>query len=225
MSGKFYGVGVGPGDPELMTLKAVRVLRKADVIVVPELEKESCRAYRIAVSAMPELKEKEILCRNFPMTRDGEVLELAVEAVCEELQELIRAGWTVAFLADEDPTLYSACCEVYRMLKAAGADAELVSGVPAFCAAAGRLGISLARRNETLRVIPAGASDNGAGTRVYIENGNDPAALKDRLLADAPLEIWAVADCGMESERLMSGPDEAEARQGERTTVIVKRPQ
>ena len=59
--GKLYGVSVGPGDPELMTLKAARILREADVIALPSGSKERCEAYKIAVQAVPEIDNKEFL--------------------------------------------------------------------------------------------------------------------------------------------------------------------
>ena len=59
MQGKIYGIGVGPGDPELMTLKAVRLIREADVIAIPGKEKETCTAYQIALGAVPEIDEKD----------------------------------------------------------------------------------------------------------------------------------------------------------------------
>ena len=61
MQGKIYGIGVGPGDPELMTLKALRLIREADAIAIPGKEKETCTAYQIALGAVPEIEEKEII--------------------------------------------------------------------------------------------------------------------------------------------------------------------
>ena len=61
MQGMIYGIGVGPGDLELMTLKAVRLIREVDVIAIPGKEKETCTAYQIALGAVPEIEEKEII--------------------------------------------------------------------------------------------------------------------------------------------------------------------
>ena len=69
MSGILYGVGVGPGDPELLTLKALRILRESDVIAIPSETKEACVAYRIAQGACPELERKELL-PNVQMVSD-----------------------------------------------------------------------------------------------------------------------------------------------------------
>ena len=75
MQGMIYGIGVGPGDPELMTLKAARLLREADVIAIPGKKKETCTAYQIALGAVPEIEEKEIIPVVFPMTKDEVVLK------------------------------------------------------------------------------------------------------------------------------------------------------
>ena len=69
-----YGVGVGPGDPELMTLKAVRIIRENEIIAFPGTVPEESAAYRIAAQAVPELPNKILLGLNLPMTRDPEVL-------------------------------------------------------------------------------------------------------------------------------------------------------
>lgn len=70
MRGMLYGVGVGPGDPELMTLKAVRIIREADVVAVPGEHAKDTVAYQIAVQAVPELETKELLAIYMPMTHD-----------------------------------------------------------------------------------------------------------------------------------------------------------
>ena len=98
MTGILYGVGVGPGDPELMTLKAVRLIRQNDVIAVPGKVPENTTAYRIAVQAVPELKEKKLLAVDFPMTRDLQRLEEKYGR-CDNLfylflcPEICKAGW------------------------------------------------------------------------------------------------------------------------------------
>ena len=75
MPGCVYGVGVGPGAPELMTLKAVRLLKAADVIACPGKTPEESTAYKIAVRAVPEIAGKERLSLSVPMTKDQSVLE------------------------------------------------------------------------------------------------------------------------------------------------------
>ena len=69
MKGTLYGVGVGPGDPELMTLKAVRMIRENEIIAVPGADVKDTVAYKIAVQAVPELADKELIPIYMPMTQ------------------------------------------------------------------------------------------------------------------------------------------------------------
>ena len=69
MKGTVYVVGVGPGDPELITLKAIRLIRENEVIVVPGRDAKESLAYQIAVQAVPELREKKLLPVPMPMVR------------------------------------------------------------------------------------------------------------------------------------------------------------
>ena len=107
MQGKIYGIGVGPGDPELMTLKAVRLIREADVIAIPGKEKETCTAYQIALGAVPEIDEKEIIPVVFPMTKNETVLKESHETAVKSLSALMDQGKTIAFLILGDVTVYS----------------------------------------------------------------------------------------------------------------------
>ena len=75
MKGKIYGVGVGPGDPELMSLKAVRLIRENNVIAVPGKEPKESVAYRIAAASVPEIAEKELVGIYMPMLRDRKLIE------------------------------------------------------------------------------------------------------------------------------------------------------
>ena len=130
-AGKFYGIGVGPGDPELMTLKAVRTIRNCDVIVLPvsnreltepllleqnEMENraagylESCTAYQIAVQTVSELKEKQILFLPMPMIKDKEKLRKIHARGAEVIEQLLEKGWNLAFLTLGDPTVILHVC-------------------------------------------------------------------------------------------------------------------
>ena len=73
--GKLYGIGVGPGDPELMTIKAVRIINQSDVIVVPGKQAEDSVAYRIAAGICENLTEKQLIAVEMPMVKDDAVLE------------------------------------------------------------------------------------------------------------------------------------------------------
>ena len=94
MNGIFYGVGTGPGDPELLTLKAARLIRSCDVLAIPHRDPEKCFAYGIACGAVPEAKDKPLLCVDIPMTHDQTIREAAYEAGAERIADALSAGKT-----------------------------------------------------------------------------------------------------------------------------------
>ena len=107
MEGILYGVGVGPGDPELMTLQAVRVIRECDLILAPGKEPRETVAWKIAAGAVPGLEEKEALGIHMPMTRDPKTRQEAHEAAAERIVQELAKGRRTAFLTLGDPCIYS----------------------------------------------------------------------------------------------------------------------
>ena len=103
MKGTLYGVGVGPGDPELMTLKAVRMIRENEIIAVPGADVKETVAYKIAVQAVPELEEKELLPIYMPMTHDAKELEENHAKGAKALEACLDQGKNVVFLTLGDP--------------------------------------------------------------------------------------------------------------------------
>ena len=117
MKGTLYCVGVGPGDPELMTLKAVRLIRDNDVIAVPGRTAEVSVAYRIAAGAVPEISGKELVPLFMPMTGDREVLREAHKTCAETLKSYLAAGKDVVYLTLCDPTVYCTFAYLQPLLR------------------------------------------------------------------------------------------------------------
>ena len=97
MSGCLYSVGVGPGDPELMTLKAVRMIRENEVIAVPGETAKETVAYKIAVQAAPEVAEKELVAVPMPMTKDPEALAASHDRAADQVETYLRDGISYAY--------------------------------------------------------------------------------------------------------------------------------
>lgn len=229
MSGILYGVGVGPGDAELMTLKALRCIRECDVVILPSAPKEDCHAYRIVKEVYPEVEKKQILCLSFPMTKDKEKLEYAHNEIFCCIKDLIEQGKKVAFLTIGDPGVYSTYHYIHRRMEAAGKKVQMISGVPSFCAAAGALGISLGDMQEEIHVIPASYEISDTmeltGTRIYMKSGKKLAQLKELLSEQAKtrkIEVYAVENCGMIDEKRTYGIEQLNSEAGYLTLVIVK---
>lgn len=228
MRGILYGIGVGPGDPELITMKALRCMRESDVVVLPSEPKEDCYAYRIAKAVYTEIDEKEIMCMPFLMIKEKRALEVSRNKIYKDISSLLEQGKNVAFLTIGDPSVYSTYSYIHRRELEEGGTALMVSGVPSFCAAAAAIGISLGDNKEEIHIIP-GSYDiretlHLKGTRIYMKSGKKLAELKNALL-EAGTEhflIYAVSNCGMENERITSGLEELLVDSGYLTMVIVK---
>ena len=90
MAGKLYGIGVGPGDPELLTVKALKCIRACDALAVPGTQKEETAAYKIVIQAAPEIADKECLELEMPMTKDKEKLSLSHREAFGRIQEALE---------------------------------------------------------------------------------------------------------------------------------------
>lgn len=225
MRGIVYGVGVGPGDPELMTLKAVRLIRENRVIAVPGGNAAGSAAYRIAAAAVPELAEKEVVGVPMPMTRDRAALETAHRRGAALLEEYLGRGENVVFLTLGDPAVYSTFSYLQHILERDGWRVELVSGVPSFCAAAARLNRPLAEWDEPLHILPAAhrAEEMTAlsGTYVLMKSASRMAEVKE-LLRRSGREADAVENCGMDGERICRGVDEIPDDAGYFTLIVAR---
>ena len=152
MSGTLYGIGVGPGDPELLTLKAYRLLRAAPVLAYPAPEQGESLARAIAA---PHLKgaRTEIAIR-MPMVSARFPAQEVYDQAAEELGGHLEAGRDVAVLCEGDPFFYGSFMFLFgRMAKRFRV--EVVPGVSSLTACAAVLGAPLAARNDVLAVVPA----------------------------------------------------------------------
>ena len=175
MAGKLYGVGVGPGDPELLTLKALRLVKEAEVIALPGQVPEDTVAFKIVEGAYPELGKKELLAVPFPMSKDPEVLKSYHDAGADKVKAVLDQGKDVVFLTLGDPTVYSTYLYIHHRLVAQGYETEIVCGITSFCAVSARLNTGLVEKAEPLHVIPASYQIEDAlklsGTKVLMKAG------------------------------------------------------
>lgn len=225
MNPKVYCVGVGPGDPELMTLKAARIIREHNIIAFPGKEAESSTAYRIAVQAVPELAEKTLLPIYLPMVHDEKERLGSHQNGTREIEKYLEQGESVVYLTLGDPTVYSTFHYLKRLLEMDGYETELVSGVTSFCAAAARLNTSLAEWDEPLHIIPAvhryDTPLQEAGTYVLMKSGRRMNEVRE-LLKDSGRRASLVEDCGMESEKVYRDMDNAPNETGYFSVIISK---
>lgn len=216
MIGKAYGVGVGPGDPELMTVKAIRMIEENRVIAFPGKTPEESVAYRIAKGMVPDIDKKELLPIHMPMIKDREKLDEAHNEATKVIEEYLDKGENVVFLTLGDPTVYCTFSYIQHKLEADGYAVELVSGVTSFCAAAARLGIPLSEWDEQIHIVPGLHNTDGLlekdGTYVLMKSGKSMEAVKETIRKSGR-NASAVINCGMESEEVYKDvndiPDDA----------------
>ena len=221
-----YGVGVGPGDPELMTLKACRLIRENDVIAVPGKVPEDSAAYKIAVQAVPELADKELIPVYMPMVKDRAVIRQSHAEAAALLEGYLDSGRNVVYLTLGDSTIYCTFSYIQHILEADGYDVKLVSGIPSFCAAAARLGVSLTEWNESLHIMPAlHNTHEGAlewpGNYVLMKSASRMPEVK-KMLSSSGYEVIAAENCSMENEKLYRSVDEIPDDAGYFTLIIAK---
>ncbi len=225
MRGTLYGVGVGPGDPKLMTCLAVETIERCPVIAVPAEGREHAVSYRIAEGIVKGLGEKECLNLSTPMTKDRRVLEQNYERAAGLIAEQLEAGRDVAYLTLGDPTIYSTYIYIHRLVKKRGYDTKIINGITSFCAAAARLGDSLADRSEQLHIIPSTYDIEEAltyrGNKILMKAGSKLSAVR-KTLQEKEMSGIMVENCGMQDEHIYSSVDEMPDQASYYTIVVVK---
>ncbi|MFE5210431.1 precorrin-2 C(20)-methyltransferase [Streptomyces sp. NPDC056600] len=159
MTGRFHGVGVGPGDPELITLKAARLIASADVVAYHAGRGKESNARRIAASLIPDTAVEERL--TYPVTTGatdhpggytGALADFYEESAAR-LAAHLEAGRDVVLLSEGDPLFYGSYMYMHDRL-AERFETQIVPGVPAFAAAAATAAAPLSRQTDVLTVLP-----------------------------------------------------------------------
>ena len=225
MKGTAYGVGVGPGDPELMTLKAIRLIRENEVIAVPGKDPRESVAYKIAVQAVPELADKELVAIDMPMVKDRQKIEENHQKGAKIIEEYLDQGKNVVYITLGDSTIYCTFTYLQHYMEADGYEVQLVNGIPSFCAAAARLNIPLVEWNEPLHVLPAVHKLEDkldlAGNYVLMKSASHMKETKD-MLRSSGRTVQAAENCTMENEKLYRSVDEIPDDAGYFSLIIAK---
>lgn len=225
MSGCIYGIGVGPGDPELMTVKAIKRLKDCQVLAIPHTDKERCTAYQIAVRAIPEIAAKPCLNLPMPMTKDQEVLNESHEKAASFVIEYLEQGLDVGFITLGDVSIYSTAVYLLKRIADAGYQTGLVSGIPSFCAAAARMNTALVSGAEELHIIPATYQTEDAlnmpGVKVLMKTGKQMKSVKEQIKKCKGRAVM-VENCGMPDEKVYRSLEDIPDDPGYYSLLIVR---
>ncbi len=185
MTGKLYVIGVGPGDPELLTFKAVRILKKVSCICVPKGKEDGSSLALSIIKKALNLDNKEIIEAHFPMRKTKErwgngvakktntptlqhsntsdcELDMKWNETVENILNRLNKGMDVAFITLGDPTIYSTFFYLYDRLfeLTPELNMEIIPGVSSINAASSRAKISLGLADERIAILPANYPDN-----------------------------------------------------------------
>lgn len=237
--GTFYGIGVGPGDPELITVKAFKIIKSCPVIAAPRTGNGDMVALDIVwrtgiLSESAESAEefdKKILAMDFTMDKDPAKRKENYRKNAEAAARYLDNGQDVAMVTLGDVSLYSTVHYIADELISRGYEIIMVPGVPSFSAAAASLAIPLAEMDAPVHIIPSVRNNSDdyldlPGTKVLMKAGRHLHRTLDELDRRGLLDVTSLAvNCGMDDEILIKklGDDEPlPDKTGYFTTVIVR---
>lgn len=240
MSGILYGTGTGPGEAELLTLKAVRTIRSCDMIAVPVSDSalkepciweegmpylDRCTAYQIVLPEVPEIRKKPVLCLPMPMMKEKEELKRIHDAGAKKVEEYLDEGMNIAFLTLGDPSIYSTYLYIHKRVQKDGYQAVIIPGIPSFCAAAAALNLGLAENKEEIHILPASYGiEEGlklSGTKILMKTGKKMPYVKETVKASND-RFWMVENCGMENEKIYENPDDVPEKSSYYSLIVIK---
>jgi len=204
---KFYGIGVGVGDPEMLTLKAIKAFKELDVVVLPEAKKaEGSTAYEIAKEY---LKDKvETMFVEFPMLKSVEARKEFRQKNANMILEHLREGKKVGFLTIGDPMTYSTYSYILEYLDGE-IPTETIPGISSFSDISSRFNIPLVMGEESLKVVSLNSNTdiiseiNSADNIVFMKVPRNFEKLRAGLEVTGNLEnVIMVSNCGKENQTI-----------------------
>ena len=225
MKGKLYSVGVGPGDPELMTLKAVRLIKECDVLAIPQGDSDVLVAKNI-VEGIVDLSKKEQLLVYMPMVKDHDIISKAKGA--DDIIKYLDQGKNVVFITLGCPTVYATCIYVHKLVLKAGYEALLVPGVTSFCAVAAKLNVSLCEKAEPLIILPGSYKESSRfldqpGNKILMKSASEIGRVRDELKDRGLLKnAQMIENCGLPGEKIYKDLNKVDDKSSYFSVILVK---
>ncbi len=228
--GTLYGIGVGPGDPELMTLKAKRVIEESDVIFAPKKSKESRSHALSIVSECVDLSAKKVMEPVFKMSGGRKSYLECGEVATDDIVKELDKGHDVAMITLGDVSIYSTFMYVQQYVVDRGYACVVIPGIPSFCAGAALANIPLVLDDECLAVVPSvndtdimNVAMKEFDCTVVMKAGSDIENIAEKMKSNGigPEQATIISNVGMNDEYV--GAMDLERKYGYFTTVIVKK--
>jgi len=233
-SGKLYGIGVGPGDPQLLTIKAMKILEKMKYIFTAASD-SSGRSLALEIVSDYIAPDAKVHPLHFPMTRKKERLERAWRENCEKVKKVLSLPEDAAFITLGDPSTYSTFTYLMRKLdQIVDLRCEIVPGITSYQASAALAGLPLAEAEESITIVSGAKgtreleraltySDNIVIMKAYRHYREIVKFLKEKGLAGQSV---AVRRCGLPGEEISLKIDEWNGEEKSYFTLLIvkKRP-
>ena len=205
--GKFYGIGVGVGDPENITVKATKKLHEVDVIVLPEAKSgEGSTAFNIVKEYVKSNVEQMFL--EFPMIKDVEARKVFRKNNADKISAELEKGKNVAFLTIGDPMTYSTYTYVLEHI-ADDVEVETIAGITSFNSIAARLNVPLMIGDEDLKVVSVNRKTDihkeieNNDNLVFMKVSRNFEKLKQALIKTGTIDkVIMVSNCGKENQKV-----------------------
>ena len=231
MKGKLYGIGVGPGNPDLMTLRAKELLEKAQVIAYPVKKLGEEGVALNIISQRVDVKGKEVVELLFSMNPDDEVRKKCRAEAMEKICGLLDQGKDIAMVTLGDVSVYSTYMYIDRDIQKRGYETEVVPGIPSFCHGAALARLPLMIGEESVAVVSLAKRNNENAEKVLdaVDNlvimkafASIPAIVEMLKARNIPLDNATVmSNVGMPDEYI--GPLDPSREYGYFTTVLIKK--
>ncbi len=231
MAGKLYGIGVGPGDTGLLTLRAMEVLEGCGVIAYPVKKYGEGSVALDIIKPVVDISEKSIEEFLFSMDPDDSVRERCRQENMDKMCRLLDNGEDIAMVTLGDVGVYSTYMYIDKEIRERNYQTEVIPGIPSFCHGAALAGIPLMIGNEGLAVVPV-TKENSRLLENAIDNFDNIVVMKAFKAIDLITDIMrakgiplaratVVSNVGMDGEYV--GPMLQEKEYGYFTTVIIKK--
>lgn len=225
--GKFYGIGVGVGDVENITLKAIKRLGEVDIIILPEAKSgEGSTAFEIVKNYVK--KDVEQLFMEFPMIKDVEARKIFRKNNADTINKLLSEGKNVAFLTIGDPMTYSTFTYVLEHITD-DVEVETIAGITSFNSIAARLNIPLVIGDEDLKIISVNKNTDiyreieNNDNIVFMKISRNLERLKEAVKNTGNTEnVVIVSNCGKENEEIITDIENVESVHYFSTLILKK---
>ncbi len=212
MKGVLYGIGIGPGDPELLTLKAINAIKKSDVIVVPHAQNGYETAFEIVKDY---LSDKILLKSHFYMKDNDDKRREHRLKVADDICKFLDEGKTVGFITLGDTVIYSTYMYVHKIIKDRGFKTQIIPGITSFSASAAVAEQVLCEGEDVLHIIPANREENIErfldlpGNKVIMKSGKNITKVLNILQSKGLSENTKIIErCTMKEQRIFNSIQE-----------------